>query len=69
MIVWERTYGAVALCAVYTVQIADAIWVLHFFQKKSRKGVKTPKPEIALIKKRLKNVIEHDIRERARRGH
>src|SRR5579875_3829630 len=28
---------------VYAVQIADAIWVVHAFQKKSKTGIKTPK--------------------------
>jgi phage-related protein len=40
--------------AVYTVEIADAIYVLHCFQKKSKKGAATPKAEIELIKARLK---------------
>src|SRR5262249_33483964 len=55
--------------AVYTVQIADAIWVLHFFQKKSKKGIATPKSEIDLIEKRLKDAVAQDRRERAKRGH
>ena len=40
--------------AVYTVKFAGAVYVLHAFQKKSRKGVATPKHEIDLIKERLK---------------
>jgi phage-related protein len=39
--------------AVYTVQFAEAIYVLHAFQKKSTKGVATPKHEIDLIRRRL----------------
>jgi len=39
--------------AVYTVIFAEAVYVLHAFQKKSRKGVATPRSEIELIKKRL----------------
>jgi|ERR1700733_10338816 len=39
---------------VYTVQIADAVYVLHAFQKKSKTGIKTPKQEIDLIEQRLK---------------
>jgi len=31
--------------AVYTVRIADAIHVLHAFQKKSKSGVSTPAPD------------------------
>ena len=40
--------------AVYTVKIGEFIYVLHCFQKKSNKGISTPKHEIDLIKQRLK---------------
>src|SRR6267143_1520359 len=40
--------------AVYTVRFAGVIYVLHAFQKKSRKGIETPKHEIDVIKARLK---------------
>lgn len=49
--------------AVYTVRFADVIYVLHAFQKKSKKGVATPKPDIDLIKRRL-SAAEQDYRER-----
>src|ERR1700687_4228321 len=39
--------------AVYTVRFKSAVYVLHVFQKKSKRGAATPKPEIDLIKKRL----------------
>jgi phage-related protein len=39
--------------AVYTVKFADAIYVLHAFQKKSKSGTTTPKTEIDLIRRRL----------------
>lgn len=39
--------------AVYTVKFAGIIYVLHAFQKKSKQGIKTPKQDIDLIKKRL----------------
>lgn len=39
--------------AVYTVQFAEAVYVLHAFQKKSKRGIATPKREIELIRKRL----------------
>jgi phage-related protein len=45
--------------AVYTVQFADAVYVLHAFQKKSKRGVETPKGEIELVKARLKLAQEH----------
>ena len=39
--------------AVYTVQFADVIYVLHAFQKKSTRGTATPKHEIDLIRRRF----------------
>src|SRR6266853_794552 len=44
--------------AVYAVRYADAVYVLHAFQKKSKKGNATPKAEIELIEKRLKDLIK-----------
>ena len=38
---------------VYTVRFQDAIYVLHAFQKKSKKGIATPHKDIELIHKRL----------------
>jgi len=40
--------------SVYTVRFARVIYVLHAFQKKSRKSIATPRHEIELIKARLK---------------
>jgi len=40
--------------AVYTVKIQGVIYVLHAFQKKSRKGIATPKAELDKIRRRLK---------------
>jgi len=42
--------------AVYTTEIKNVIYVLHVFQKKSKRGIKTPLQEINLIKQRLKEV-------------
>ena len=39
--------------AVYTVKFADAVYVLHVFQKKSKRGIKTPQRDLDLIKERL----------------
>jgi phage-related protein len=44
--------------AVYTVQFASVVYVLHAFQKKSRSGIATPKSEIDLIKLRLARAKE-----------
>lgn len=43
--------------AVYAVHIGDAVHVLHAFQKKSRSGIATPRPDVELIEKRLKAVL------------
>jgi len=40
--------------AVYTVRFGDVIYVLHVFQKKSKRGIATPKKDQDLIRKRLK---------------
>jgi phage-related protein len=47
-----------AFRVVYAVQLADDIWVVHAFQKKSTHGIKTPKHEVDLIKDRLKRLKE-----------
>lgn len=39
--------------AAYTVRFAEAVYVLHVFQKKSHHGAKTPRADRALIEKRL----------------
>ena len=49
--------------AVYTVRFQDAIYVLHAFQKKSTRGIATPKGEIDVIGRRLREA-ERDHRER-----
>jgi phage-related protein len=47
--------------AVYTVRFAGAVYVLHAFQKKSRRGIATPKAELDLIERRLRRAREdHD---------
>lgn len=40
--------------AVYTVRFAQAVFVLHCFQKKSKRGIATPKEDIDIIRARLK---------------
>jgi len=46
-----------AFRVVYAVQLADEVWVVHAFQKKSTQGIKTPQREIELIKDRLKEML------------
>jgi phage-related protein len=45
--------------AVYTVRFAGAVYVLHAFQKKAKKGVATPQQDIELIKSRLRDAELH----------
>jgi phage-related protein len=45
--------------AVYTVRFARAVYVLHAFQKKARRGIKTPPEDIDLVRRRLR-VAEQD---------
>ncbi len=45
--------------AVYTVQFGSAVYVLHCFQKKSRRGVATPKPDMDKIRERFKAAATH----------
>ncbi len=47
-----------AFRVIYAVQLADEIWVVHAFQKKSTQGIKTPQREMDLIKDRLKRLKE-----------
>jgi len=43
---------------MYTVKIGSKLYVLHSFQKKSKKGIETPKSEIEIIKARLRKAKE-----------
>ena len=47
-----------AFRVIYAVQLAEELWVIHAFQKKSTQGIKTPKREIELINDRLKRLKE-----------
>jgi phage-related protein len=51
-------YRGDALRVVYAVKIAAALWVIHAFQKKSKRGIETPKTEIDLVRERLKRLRE-----------
>ncbi|MGV0027890.1 type II toxin-antitoxin system RelE/ParE family toxin [Phormidesmis priestleyi] len=45
--------------AVYTVKFEGVVYVLHAFQKKSKRGIATPKPDVELIEARLQRAKEH----------
>ena len=47
-----------AFRVVYAVQLADEIWVVHAFQKKSTQGIGTPKRELDVVRDRLKRLKE-----------
>jgi phage-related protein len=44
--------------AVYALKLADRIYILHLFKKKSKQGIETPKKDIDLTKERLKRAKE-----------
>jgi phage-related protein len=48
--------------AVYTIKFKEAVFVLHVFQKKSKQGIATPKPDMDIIRERLK-VAEQKVKE------
>lgn len=52
-------FGGDTYRAVYTVKLAGVVYVLHVFQKKSTRGIATPKHEIALIKARWQRAKAH----------
>jgi phage-related protein len=54
--------------AVYTVRFGTAVYVLHAFKKKSKRGIKTPQSDIDLIRQRLKTA-EADNASRTKREH
>lgn len=58
--VWElaiKERGG-AYRVVYALQMGDDIWVVHAFQKKSTKGISTPRHEIDLVRERIKRLKE-----------
>ncbi|WP_246844128.1 type II toxin-antitoxin system RelE/ParE family toxin [Hydrocoleum sp. CS-953] len=52
-----KRYDSDTYRAVYAVKIGETVYVLHAFQKKSKKGVKTPQSDIDLIKQRYKDAV------------
>lgn len=56
-------YDKEAYRTIVAIQLGDYIYVLHAFQQKSKKGIKTPKEDIDLIKQRLseaKKIAKND---------
>jgi phage-related protein len=50
-----RDYRGDTFRAVYTLRYSDAVYVLHAFQKKSKTGRETPRLEMELIERRLRD--------------
>jgi len=59
-------FDGIAFRAVYTVRFADAVYVLHAFQKRSKRGIETPKRDMDVVRSRLRMARESD-RARANR--
>jgi phage-related protein len=62
-------YGETYRCA-YTAKLGDTIYVLHAFQKKSKRGIATPKADIKLIEARLKEArqIHQELENERKKG-
>jgi phage-related protein len=48
-------FGGDTFRAIYATRLIDAVYVLHAFQKKAKKGRETPRTDIQLIKTRLRD--------------
>ena len=51
-------YRSDAYRTIYAVKLGEDIWVVHAFQKKSTKGIKTPKREVDLVRSRIRQLKE-----------
>jgi phage-related protein len=49
-----------AFRAVYAVRFADAVYVLHAFQKRSKRGIETPRREMEVVRSRLRLARDMD---------
>ena len=58
-----KDYDGDTYRAIYTVRFAQAVYVLHAFQKKSPRGIETRQSDVALVRARLK-VAQQDYEER-----
>lgn len=57
-----------AFRAVYTVRFADVVYVLHAFQKRSKRGIETPRREMEVVRSRLRLVRDADRSRASRKG-
>ena len=51
-------YRSDAYRVMYAVQVDEAVWVVHAFQKKSTTGIKTARKDIELVRDRIKRLKE-----------
>lgn len=51
-------YQGNAFRTIYTTTLKDKIWVLYSFQKRSSRGISTPKPDLDVIRSRLSALLE-----------
>ena len=58
-----KDYDGDTFRAIYTVRLAQAVYVLHVFQKKSPRGIETRQSDVVLVRERLK-VAQRDYEER-----
>ncbi|MGB7553336.1 MAG: type II toxin-antitoxin system RelE/ParE family toxin [Candidatus Korobacteraceae bacterium] len=58
-----KNYDGDTYRAIYTVRFAQAVYVLHVFQKKSLRGIETRQSDVALVHDRLK-LAQRDYEER-----
>jgi phage-related protein len=49
-----EAHGGDAWRVVYTVRFRDVVYVLHAFQKKSKRGIATPRQDLTIVRARLK---------------
>ncbi len=54
----RKNYDTDTYRAVYTVQIGENLYVLHTFQKKAKRGIKTSQHDVDLIKRRYKQAAQ-----------
>jgi len=54
-----KDYDGNTYRAVYTVRFSNAVYVLHCFKKKSRRGIETSKADKDMIEARLRQAQKH----------
>lgn len=55
----DNEIGDSTFRAMYTVKLGEVVYVLHAFQKKSKKGHETPRRDLDLIRLRLREARKH----------